>query len=252
MKLIVSSDWQLSLNNLDRAKLFVDQVIDILKESSKKHNCFFLHCGDVKEHWNPIDQRVTNFILESFKRIKDNCTNIIFIRGNHDSITTQDGVPSCIPLLESLGITVADQSWILVPIRLLTWNSKIVKYALVYLVPFFRDPVRQKAEFSAAYHSAMSTQLTVMGVPVSTESVKILAFHNTITGSKQSLYTKGEGVSIEELGAKHYDICVGGHIHLPQFIKPNIYYVGSPFPMDFGEVNVQHRLLVLTIDEDSK
>lgn len=254
MRIITSGDWQCSLQNLDRCEILVKQVVNLLKESRKNHNTFFVHLGDVKETMNPVDQRVTNFLIRSFEEIKQNCTAFYYVKGNHDAITTQDGVPSCVPLISALGASaVADDSWVKVPIRLLTWNPRVVRYVLLYMVPYVRDNAVQKKMFQeAAIDAALPLYVDPSSDAVGEDNIKILFFHNTVTGCRQNLYTKGDGISVEDLGAKYYDMCVGGHIHLPQIIKPNIYYAGSPFPMTWGEVNYDHRILQLTIDEKSK
>jgi DNA repair exonuclease SbcCD nuclease subunit len=253
VRLIISSDWQASLTNLSRLRVHVSQLVELLKQSRRTQNTIFVHCGDVKEHFNPCDVRVTNFIIEAFGRIKEHCSGILYVRGNHDSITTQDDVPSIIPLIESLGASAADTDWVKIPVRLLTWNPRVVRYCLIYMVPYFRDADRQKKAFANAAADARSPiykDPTCDGV--GRDNVKILCFHNEVFGCKQSLHTMGKGYTIADLGAKQYNVCVGGHIHFPQFIPPNIYFAGSPFPMTWGEANTRHRILSITIDESRK
>ena len=250
MKLIVTGDWQCCISNLDRCLILKDQIIRLLKSASKTDNTFFLHLGDVKEAHNPVDVRVTNFIVTAFQEIRRNCTGIMFVKGNHDQISAYDGSQSCIPLIASLRATVADDTWVKIPIRLLTWRQSVVKYCIIYLVPFVRNLDSQKKLFAeAAADAALPEYRDSTSQTVSTDNVKILCFHNTITGCKQNLYTKGTGLSVQDIGAKNYDLCISGHVHLAQEIKPNIIYVGSPFPMTWSECNSDHRILEITLDE---
>lgn len=226
MQIICTGDWQCAVSNLDRCKVVVEHIIDVF-QSFPKERRLLLHLGDVKESMNPVDQRVTNFIIDAFTEIGTHCERMLFVRGNHDNIQTQDGSPSIIPLLEQLGVACADDDWRRIELRV---------GADVYLVPYFRDSSRQKKAFSDAREDAAKRK-----------SVKILAFHNEIAGCALSAYAKSEGISQADVGVTNYDLCVGGHIHLPQFIQPNVHYVGSPFCMDWGETNYEHRLLVLKV-----
>lgn len=250
MRLVCSGDWQCSLTNLDRCRIFVAQLVRVLKEDEQT---FFLHLGDIKEHWNPIDVRVTNYIIEALTEIRQSCRGFYYIRGNHDSITTQDGVPNIVPLIEATGaLALADTSWVRIALRLLTWNPEVVRYALLYLVPFMRDPARQLRAFrEAAADAAKPEYRDPTCDAVGRNNIHILAFHNSVRGFRESLHTTASGLSADEIGAANYDICIGGHIHVPQHVG-NIYFAGSPFPMDWGEVNYQHRFLTVSISEERK
>ncbi len=226
MLIVCSGDFQAAVSNLDRCSIIAEQIIDILK--STKDQKFFIHTGDSKEHTNPVDQRVTNFIIESFTRIKEHCTKVFFVRGNHDSIAHQDGVPSIAPLICALGVHVADSTW---DYCNLDANIRL------YLVPYFRDLKTQASEFKGAYTDASGSK-----------KKNILVFHNEIAGCDRTAYSKGEGLTLKDIGADHYDFCISGHIHNPhEFGK--VWFAGSPFCCDFGEVNQRKSLLCLHINE---
>ena len=246
MKIFFTGDWQCSVSNLDRCELYLQHLEKEIAATSGTGQVFVVHLGDIKETLNPVDQRVTNFIVNAVKRLK----KVLYVRGNHDYITTQDGVASCVPVIASAGASaVADTDWVLVPIRLITWDKR-VQYCLIYMVPYFRDPDKQREEFAKAAGHAVLNKKEYRDPTcdaVGKDNIAILAFHNTITGCRQSLYTRGEGYTLDEIGASAYDVCISGHIHTPQKIGNNVFFVGSPFPMDWGEVNSRHRTLVLDI-----
>lgn len=228
MNILFSGDWHCSLSDLDRCQIVVNQVIEILVR--QKPPRYFVHLGDIKTQFNPVDQRVSNFIVKSLLRIRENCEGMYFVRGNHDSIATQDDVPSCVPLLEAAKVDVVADG---------EWQSSILGDGDVglWLVPYFRDPQRQREEMAAARRDAAHFKGT-----------RILAFHNEVEGCEVSAYRKGTGLTVNHLGAHNvFDLCVGGHIHKPQHIKPNVYYCGSPFAVDWSEINITHRFLVLEI-----
>jgi len=235
IRLVFSGDWQASLTNLDRCQQSVDQVCQLLTQHPDAS--YFIHLGDVKEHRNPWDVRVTNFIISAFTQINESCKGFFFVRGNHDNITTQDDSPSCIPLLHKLNaLAIADDKCI---------SVRIADVGL-FLVPYFRDPNRQRDEFTSASASAAHWKKKDPKV------TRILCFHNEVAGCARSNTCTGDAYTAEELGAAQYSLCVGGHIHKPQFLAPNIYYAGSPFPCDWAECNQEKRLLVVDIQENRK
>ena len=226
MRIIFGADWQADITNLDRLRITVDQTMKLLQVQRPS---YFVHLGDLKERMNPVDQRVTNFLIESFERIKSACDGFFVVRGNHDSITTQDNVPSCMTMMKSLGAGVADEDW--------KWFR--IGGCFLYMVPFFREQERQKNAFAFAY-AHTKTQPKILP--------RILAFHNEVSGCMRSANSKGEGLTAKDIGSDAYNICIGGHIHLPQRFG-NIIYAGSPFAMDWSEANQEHRLLVLNVGD---
>jgi DNA repair exonuclease SbcCD nuclease subunit len=242
VRLIITGDWQACVTNLDRLRRHVDQVVKIL-ETSNDPSTFFVHLGDAKEHFNPLDVRVTNFLIESFTRIKKTCRGFWFIRGNHDSITTQDGTPSICTLVRSLGaLDVADSELVHTRLPLLTWGGK--NNLDLYFVPYFRDMKTQKAEFTKAGEHRMQHKHD------STHG--LLFFHNTLTGARlNAAGAKVTALTRDDICADLYDACISGHVHVPQVIK-NVTWVGSPFSMDWGEVNLAHRILDISIKETRK
>jgi len=226
VKILFTGDWQLSVNNLDRGQLIVDQILEIF-ESWPKEKKYFVHLGDIKELLNPVDQRVTNFIIDSWDRIQKVCSGTFFVRGNHDPITTQDGVPSITTLVKRLGAQVADDSW---------QRENLETGWRIWLVPYFRDSALQKTALETASIAARSDK---------TSRYKILAFHNEIHGCQLNAFVQGKGLVPADLGADAYTYCIGGHIHLPQQVEKNIWYAGSPYCCDWGEVNQEKGFLII-------
>lgn len=229
MTILFSGDWHLCMRNLEAVKNTVEQVIDVLLKSKPPRS--FVHLGDLfgdRGPANPVDQRVVNYTIEAVKRVRDYCDNFMFIRGNHDQIATPDDVPSCVPLLESLGVMTANTDWKLAALG----------PARIFMVPYFRDPDRQRKAFMDARWWKKLNK---------TRSVSILAFHNEVKGCQRNAHSKGEGLTLEDIGADEFDLCVAGHIHRPQFMKPNVHFVGSPFCADWGDANDAKRFLKVEI-----
>lgn len=244
MRIVVSGDWQCALSNLDRLEQVVGQVIE---ECGKDNKTFFVHLGDIHHARNPIDVRVVNFVRESLTRINKACSGFYYVRGNHEPIHMQDGAPSLCGMIKDLGaLAVADDAWEHVEVPILSWRDSSQKKLCMYFVPYFRDPAKQREEFKGPLeHIRLRTK-------AGQDDTRLLFFHNTVTGSRQSLYTEGVGLSADDIGAGYYDACFAGHVHLAQEVKPNIHIVGSPCCMDAGEINYRHRIMSVTIPEGGR
>lgn len=226
MLLVATGDWQASVHNLERLQIITKHIIRILDASKHTHK-YLLHLGDSKDAFNPVDVRVTNFLIQSFIQLRKHCLGILYVRGNHDNITTQDNVPSCLPWLQAAGAETADTSWSRQLLANKVWLTS---------VPYFRDADLQKQMFQDALTGRIEN-----GFP------HVLAFHNEITGCKRNAYSKGVGLTTDDIGADRYTICLGGHIHTPQFLSPNVHFVGSPAAWDWNDVNLQHRIMAIEV-----
>lgn len=73
--------------------------------------------------------------------------------------------------------------------------------------------------------------------------------HLEISGTKMK-----SGVSITGMPRELFDpaqMVLLGHIHLPQQLGDNIFYIGSPFQQDYGEAGETKRVGIVTIEGDS-
>lgn len=226
MLIVTTGDWQASVHNIERLRVITRYIVRIL-DASKHTAKYVLHLGDGKDAFNPVDCRVANFLIESFIELRRHCTEILYVRGNHDNITTQDNVPSCLPWLQAAGAETADTRWT---------RRSLANKAWLTMVPYFRDPELQKQMFQEALVGRIEN-----GHP------HILAFHNEIVGCKRNARSKGVGLTPDDIGADRYELCLAGHIHMPQFIAPNIHFVGAPACWEWGDVNQKHRILTVEI-----
>ncbi len=237
MTILFSGDWHLCMRNLEAVRTTVAQVVKILRKA--KRPAYFFHLGDLvgdRGPCNPQDVRCTNFLIEAQAQIHESCDGSGFVRGNHDPITTADDAPSCTTLLGSLGVAwIADDSWTLAQLYFERLDLPSVN---VYMVPYFRDTARQKKAFQDAQgHLTLNRKKGV---------TNILAFHNEVKGCERNAHSKGEGLTLADIGASDYDLCVAGHIHRPQQMS-NVHFVGSPFCADWGDVNDSKRFLQVEI-----
>jgi hypothetical protein len=73
--------------------------------------------------------------------------------------------------------------------------------------------------------------------------------HLEIAGSRMKSGTSVVGMPGEVFERAHFALL--GHIHLPQQIGSNVFYVGSPFQQNYGEAGEEKRLGLVTIDGDT-
>ena len=180
MRTLFTGDWQTALSNLDRCELTLQHILEIIRTE----NCgYVIHCGDVKEHLNPIDVRAANFLVRATQEILRAGAKFFVIRGNHDSITTQDGAPSILPIMKGAGATVIDSQS--------TQGRIFNEHYNVWLhfVPYFRDADAQRAAFKESYLYRQP-------------GLRILVFHNEIAGCEMSAFKKGSTYSPADIKVK--------------------------------------------------
>jgi DNA repair exonuclease SbcCD ATPase subunit/predicted phosphodiesterase len=209
MNILVTSDWQAQASNLAQCEQAAAQMIRLIKEH--KYTTV-IHCGDLKEAFNPVDQRVTNFWVRFVSMLGSMGCEVIVLAGNHDRITTRDDSPSMLPVLQEAGATTAEEQ------QVITLGGLTIA-----CIPHYRNPE--------------STRNALRELP----AADLLLFHCDVaeatldcTGRKMP-----DGIPKKELlgFSKKFRYMVGGHVHKHQCLGPNAWYIGSPFCCDWGEVN---------------
>jgi len=210
MRVVFTADWQAHSHNLEA----LDKITNFCIEQCKFRGAKYLvHCGDVKHHYNPVDLRVTNWMVSKIKQLKDNGITLIVMLGNHDR-ASMNSPESWFPTLKAAGAITVTRPRIL----------KFGKYELA-MVPY--QPTSKEFR-KAVDRVAMSLD----------NKNACLVFHNEILGARFNVITDiQEGVKRHKLHESKFQFCVGGHIHYHQQIGEKTYYVGSPFCHDWNEAN---------------
>jgi DNA repair exonuclease SbcCD nuclease subunit len=228
MKILFTSDWQASFQNLDQCEKV---VADILALCERKHIKHVVHCGDVKDPFNPVDVRVVNWIVDVGRRFCDAGIALYVNLGNHDKVGMADTTDDWFPVLEASGInTFRDPN-----------SVTLSDGTRLFFVPYSRDNDKlrkwlRKFSKQASPHNS------------------ILVFHCEINGCQHNQLTKSknkDAVGVKDLFRKQYMFCLGGHIHLFQQLSKNVYYVGSPFAYDWGEANQIKGHVIIDTDKKS-
>lgn len=223
MRILFTGDWQAVWGNLDKCRAALAQSLDIIR---RNHVDVVVHLGDIKEVLNPVDQRVTNFLVDAVHQIKE-LAPLYVLRGNHDQIGMSETSGNCFPVLAAAGANTIE-------------DPEVIQLGKLILcaVPFRRDESDLVGDFEKVWKDSRELRRKGGG-PC------ILIFHSEI---QSAVFGSGVasvvGTSLSVMHAAKYDLCMGGHIHKPQRMAPNTYYVGSPFAQDWGEVNQRKRFLL--------
>lgn len=221
MRILYTGDWQLSFHNLDKAKQMVGEILSICAEHKVD---MIVNLGDVKEVYNPIDVRVVNFAVKTFSMFKQRNTHTVVVLGNHDRVGMYTDSQNWLPVLERAGALVYDK-----PERV-SLDGK----THLHILPFMTD---KEALKKAAKQLAKDAN----------PKTDILVFHEELKGVRFNLSQKSDNGTVRgaDLFPDKYMFCIGGHIHLQQRMGQNIWYAGSPFAMDWGEVNQRKGYLLV-------
>lgn len=227
MRGIISSDWQTEYSNHDECVIAWEFILRLCKKYSLEA---IVLGGDLKSQYNPIDVRVIKFWQKAIEKAIAKNIRVIILLGNHDRLGLYTDKKNWFSILRKAGAETFDSPGVCE----LT-NGKIA------MLPFTTSTkeLRKRSDYLASLDWNRNTD--------------ILLFHADIKNCKYNQYgTISSGrLRYKELHPEKYLACIGGHIHLPQDIESNGYYVGPPFTMDWGEVNQKKRFL-LVLDHEIK
>lgn len=229
MKWLFTADWQCQVKNLNECERVAARLETLLKEGDYDG---FVHLGDVKEDFNPIDQRVANFLSSAFRRFVSLVPTYV-VAGNHDRTSLSDSSPSCLPMLQAAGAHVFDTAGALI--------STVGSYSYNFEVtPYYRSQERWLQEMQGLW-KRRAAKSSKAEAPIA----NFLLFHGEFLGSTLNARKQStEGLDPKSL--EGYSYAIGGHLHRPHRVgASDIWYVGSPFAQDWGEANQQKSFLSL-------
>lgn len=217
---LATADLQAEWGNLDLCTKSWKEAIHICK---KHHLKYIVFCGDGKEVYDPVSIRVIKWWQWAIEYAMGLGITVLYLRGNHDRISTFDVGGSWLSILKRAGAITFDkpdvyddgcQRFFMLPFAkvktLREWMGKLLKHK--------PDPKKD-----------------------------ILFFHANLIEGRYSQHGQhsDSGLSVDDLAHTRFRFCIGGDIHLPQRIQGNVYYTGSAFCREWGEVNQRKRYLVV-------
>jgi DNA repair protein SbcD/Mre11 len=214
MILLLTSDWQADHHNLDLCEISLKELL----AHAKKHKPdAIIHAGDLKDAYNPVDIRVAKFWVRATREITKRGYRFIVLLGNHDRISQSSESKNWLDILRAAGAEI-----VTVP----KWKK--VRDGAVAFLPYTSDK-KQEADWA---DQLLET------APEETPNVSVLIFHTELKGAKlNSFGTEADGNTVSALHSSSYAACFGGHLHGHQKVAENVWYIGSPFTMDWGESN---------------
>lgn len=217
MNLLLTSDWQAEVGNLDLCEI---ALTELLAAAKKYQPIAIIHAGDLKESYNPVDIRVVKFWMRAIRQIKDAGFRFIVNMGNHDRISQSRESKNWFDILRAAGAETVTKP----AVKRWAWNDDHIAIAFL---PYTADK---------ALEVEWANQLDVD--TASNGAYKILIFHTEVNGAvMNSAGVKAKGNTARDLKFDVYDACFGGHLHMHQKIRKNAWYIGSPFCMDWSEAN---------------
>jgi predicted ATPase len=215
VKILLTSDWQLSVDNIDLCQKVVDEIIALREQYGFTT---LVHCGDWKQQYDPINVRIVNWTLRAISQLKQAGLVVFVDLGNHDRIGMHVDKQNWFPVLRKAGAIAYDDPHI---------------EGLLTFLPFRQNSVVKKSEAKEA------TKWT--------DGRGILIFHSDLAGARYNVLSRSEStdMTVEDLHPEKYMFCVGGHLHFQHKVAPNVWYVGSPFATDWGEANQKKGYLLI-------
>lgn len=223
MKLLFTGDWQVTWSNVDKCLVMREELLDICR---RQNVTALIHSGDFKHQLNPVDIRVVNFGVETVAMFVEAGIKFFVLRGNHDAISMHDASDTWFPALKAAGAVIVNKPAV----------HKIGKYQL-HAVPYYRDNVVAKT----AMRNVAAT---------ADPKTSVLVFHAELEGCKLNpmSVSRSEGIpTVRDLQWRKYMFCLGGHIHMHQWLTSNTCFVGSPFAHDWGESNQAKGYLLVDL-----
>lgn len=223
MRVLFTSDWQTNVLNIPTCETAADRVLKLCKARKLKTVCI---AGDLKSAYNPIDLRVIRFWMEFIQRMVTLDLRVVILLGNHDRMGLYNDDQNWLSILEKAGADVFSDPGVF------SCGARNL-----IMLPYAGNPDRWKQ------------MIEYLEGGLSLSKNDVLVFHQSIAGTKASKQGQIlDGVPLSDLSPERFMYCLGGHIHLCQRVGENVHYIGSPFAMDWGEVNQQKYFGILEDD----
>lgn len=223
---LFTADWQMAYSNLTRIEQTTDQILNLCLE---RDISAVFNLGDLKHSLNPLDVRVLNAAIRMIEKFRADDIDYYLLLGNHDLTSASGNAENWFPALERAGAIVIDEP------KTINISDEYMNDRPFHCIPYMAD--NQLFRAAAKDHASVAQKNSV------------LCFHQMIRGARLNPKHKADDPSdpaLDELFPEQYAAVFGGHVHLPQKLGSNCFYVGSPFAHDWGEVNQQKVFMLLS------
>lgn len=210
---LICADLHLTDNVRDEYRW---DVFSWLAEIGLKNKCKDLYIiGDLCDRKDHHSAKLVNRIIENFSKLLEVFSNrIIIVKGNHDynkdELTPFFNFISFIPKIKFIN------------------EPEVVDGSL--FLPHTRTKAKEWNDFDLNKYS-------------------YVYLHATVTGAKlYDGYVSNEGFDIQDFKSFKNVQFISGDVHIPQNMSSNFIYIGSPYPIKFGD-NYEGRVLLIKDSE---
>lgn len=196
---IILADTHLTDNPLEEYRWGIFDFLEDLKEQYAIEDIFLL--GDITEKKDNHSAKLVNRVVENLNSLADKINLLYILRGNHDGIDPEW------PFFKFLN---SNQN--------ISYCAEPTYSTINYLfLPHSKDPVNEWQDILKKY----------------IKDTDIIFMHQTVKGAKSSNGFALDGLD-SDIFKSFKGLIFSGDIHTPQEIG-NVVYVGSPFPVYFGD-----------------
>lgn len=261
MKLLHTSDWHVGrgIRGRSRAREHRAVLAEIVEIAAEEQVDLVLVAGDAFDTASPTPEAEA-IVYRALLDLADTGAHVVILAGNHDNPRRWRAIR---PLLSRSTVHVAadvrppDQGGVL---DLQTASGEVARIALV---PFLsqRDIVRadqlmaRRADQHAARYADRARQvLAALTEGFGEDTVNIVAAHLTVAsgqpvlgGGERAAHTIFDYVVPPTAFPAAAQYVALGHLHQPHRIPGPcpIWYCGSPLHLDFGEVERDHKAVLV-------
>lgn len=271
MKILHTADWHLgnTFHGHDRTAEHRHFLAWLLATLRERRPDALIVAGDVFDTTNPSarsESLLYDFLLEATEAVPG--LQIVILAGNHDSAGRLEA-PAALLKTHNVYVRghihytaeagVPDYDYHILPLATLAGGEAV---CVCFALPFLRSsdyPAGMNGEQALShYFTALHKQLrrsAFKGLPV------VAASHFYATGAEICEYDHSERVVVGgqesvSVGVVGRDVSYTalGHIHKPQAVGKGspAFYAGSPLPLSFGELNYDHGVQWVEIDEEGQ
>ena len=258
MKILHTADWHVGKtlrgrSRADEHRAVLDEIVGIAESEAVD---LVLVAGDQFDRAVPSPES-EEIVYDALLRLARTGAHVVVIAGNHDNPRRLSAVRS---LLELANVTSA--SSVAPPARggVLRHTTRSGETACIALFPFQSkrgivkaealmqdDPDDHQKEYSDRCRTIAGALCDGFG----DDTVNLVVAHLTVLGAAQGggerkAHVLGYYVPADIFPESAHYVALG-HIHKPQKIggKCPIWYVGSPFALDFGETHRENCVLIV-------
>ncbi|NDK56690.1 exonuclease SbcCD subunit D C-terminal domain-containing protein [Pontibacter fetidus] len=266
MRVLHTSDWHLgqrlvTLERTDEHQHFLDWLLQTIAQEQIE---VLLMAGDVFDTGAPSNTALKLY-YDFLRKVCDTCCrHIVFIGGNHDSVSTLNAPKDLLACMniQVIGGATPDPLDELIVLKDAEGKPELI----VCAVPFLRDrdirlsiPGETYEEREARLKQGIAdhyAQFVPHVQPYKAQQIPVVAMGHlfaaggTASESEKEIHVGNLGQIGADQFPKEFDYVALGHLHRPQQVNNthHIRYSGSPIPLSFSEVNDNKVVFILDFE----